>query len=171
MDKVDPKLDCYGLKYMEDLSPCRDRCAVRMACRDAMRKKLRGDEVDQESISQTETEEDKPRRTLFPKISPFVMQVIQTMKTKGLQVQIREAYIAFKIDGRSIFHIKAFKAKSFSRLIRFIYTRNPDEFSDTVKPFVSEDRAGRFYVLQVKNFDELEMVLAHYLDSISGESQ
>ena len=181
-DLVDKEFDCFGWMYNRWLVTCNSKCAVRFSCKERVTKRLHqlGKEkfesekrkvmiANREEMQRTMQRDEKTRRTLEPQMSTLVSGLIEMMRKFGLSDAVLKAHLAFKIEGRNIFGVTAFKAKDLRGLLKVIYTRDRAQFPEQLLPHVTTEPVGGFYCIEADSLEELEPLVKIYLEHITGE--
>jgi hypothetical protein len=181
MPELQQELDCYGLLQDDNLTPCRDKCAVRFLCREELKKRF--DKMGREAFKQKQqeaimanenemrkesAEKSEKKATMDPQVSPLVSEVIATFTSLGLKTIQNRGYVAFKIDNRNIFSINKMKANKLPNIIKFVFTKVREEFPKEIEKYVSKESIGGFFCANVETVEELSDLTKKYLEIFKG---
>lgn len=168
------QMDCYGLMYDPYVPPCRDACDIRQNCKEALAKNVREksrEEMQREEISAMEralaTGEDVPLKTKMEvQYSEPVMRIVDLLVELGLEIHYKAGYIAAKRGKRNIFSITRAQSPDYDKVVKFIWTREREEFPPEIAEFVSDSRSGDFWTAVAPDLPTLKRVLETYIASL-----
>lgn len=174
---VPADLDCYGFMYDPFITPCRDTCELRLLCKKQVAKnvaemgeeKFRDEErriVEKTINSPDDPVPMKPRQNLEVQYSEMIVQILDMMSKLGLQIEYKQGYVAAKMHKRNILGVTRAKTASCSGVVKFIQTRERDEFPVEILQFISEEKSGQYLTCTAPDLKTLQHVLETYLNTL-----
>lgn len=178
-------LDCYGLLYDAYIHPCRDECSFRFSCKEELKKRF--DAEGQKEIENKQrrivmehnnldrnankkvAEKPDNENSITPEVSEIVSAAMEVCKKLELKPVNRKGYIAFKIDSRNILALTRLRAKSLKGVIKFIYSKNIEDFPEPVRAKLLPERVGGYCCADIETPEELEQILKIYLEQFKAQ--
>lgn len=179
IQEVPEGLDCYGYLYDPFYQLCRSQCAFRFSCQEEVKKRLKAEGEEEfknkqrrivmENNNVESAKKEKPvsntegENFINPEVSEIISEAIEICKNRELKPVYRKGYLAFKIKNRNILALTRLKAKSLKGVIKFIYSKNPEDFPEVIRNRLMKDRIGGFCCPDISTPKELEELLDVYL--------
>lgn len=176
IEEMKEKLDCYGFLYDPYITPCRDKCELRLLCKTQLTKNV--ESMGKEKISEEQRrrmeQSMQPDETAKPKganieYSETVLQILDVMTNLGLQIQYRAGYIAAKMNKRNVLGITKARTTAFPGAVKFVWTKDREEFPSEILEFISDKKSGDFWTCIAPDLLTLKNVLETYITAIDNK--
>lgn len=172
-----PIHDCFGFIYDPFITPCRDKCEVRVLCKEkvsqnvkVLGKKKTQEEIEgimEKTMASPEDALNSSKKNLQIQYSEPIMQILDLMTNLGLEIHYKAGYIAGKMNKRNILAITRAQASDYSGAIKFIWTTEREQFPDDIKEFISQEKSGKFWTCVAPDLSTLKSVLEKYLTTLN----
>lgn len=175
-------VDCFGFLFDESLIVCREKCELRIPCKQSVQENLKKNNdhsalfenksalLVNQAASQNKPQKNKQPTSVFidpKKLSQTVHQVIKLCESLGLKTVFKKYYLVFKDKSQhSLLHISRFQSEKLSGLVRFVRFVDRKSFPDPVQKFISHEKCCGQHYFVGQNIKELELVLKAYLKQV-----